>query len=203
MVVFDLDGTLIDSAGLKREAWFEVFRAAQRPAVERALEENPFADRASMAARILQIAGGRRPPATEVRSAVRRYASVTEAGQASCRERPGAARLVTRLGRRLPVYICSGTEQRSLDRVLSRRGWSGYFRAAYGGPSPKWENLARVAGEAGVRPETLLVVGDTSDDAGAAVLLGCRFVGVHAATNDFDRRRFRMIRDLGELEVLC
>ncbi|MCC6741548.1 MAG: HAD family hydrolase [Planctomycetia bacterium] len=204
VIVFDLDGTLIDSDAVKTRAYFDIFPPAAAPAVEDAIRADRYENRFDRIARILRtVGGGAEPARAEVERLAKAYNDICEAHQSACAERPGASRILEKLAAARPVYLCSGTWEESLLRVVRARGWQRHFRAVYGGPRRKADNLERVAGDSGAVPGSILVVGDTKDDLEAARAKGCGFAGVRSGSTDFDPATVDMLEDLEALsEVL-
>jgi phosphoglycolate phosphatase-like HAD superfamily hydrolase len=202
VVVFDLDGTLIESDAVKTRAYFDIFPPAAASAVEAAIKADRYENRFSRIARILRDFHGAEPAQAEIDRLAKAYNDICETHQATCAERPGASTVLARLASKRPLYMCSGTWEESLVRVVKARGWQQHFKGVYGGPRKKRSNLERVAAHAGVAETSMLVVGDTRDDRDAAVELGCSFRGVKSGSSDFGDNPVTMIAELSELERL-
>ncbi len=203
VIVFDLDGTLIESDAVKSRAYFDIFPPAAAPAVEAAIRADRYENRFDRIARILRGVNGAEPSEGEVARLAQAYNDICESHQATCPEREGASRVLSRLAVSNPLYMCSGTWEESLLRVVKARGWESHFRAVYGGPRRKSENLARVAQHARAAWGEMLVIGDTRDDMDAALGLGCRFWGVTSSSTDFAAGGVKVLSALSELEALA
>lgn len=202
VLVFDLDGTLIESDAVKTRAYFDIFPPAAAPAVEAAIRADRYENRFARIARILRTIHGAEPAPAEVDRLAKAYNDICEAHQSTCAERPGASRVLASLAAKRPLYVCSGTWEESLVRVVKARGWQAHFRGVYGGPRKKAENLERVAAHAGCAEAAMLVIGDTRDDRDAAVEKGCAFRGVKSGSSDFGDKPVVLLSDLSELESL-
>lgn len=181
VVVFDLDGTLVDSA----------------PALRAALND------------VLAELGGRPVSAVELRSMMghRLRGLVARALAASALDHPvdpvlerlrdhydrhctrgvrpfeGAAPALDQLGVRHRLAVCTNKPRRPTEQILERLGWTERFEAVSawgdvpeGKPHPAL--LHRVMATLRVPPRDVLLVGDTANDAGAARAAGVRFVAV-------------------------
>lgn len=200
--VFDLDGTLIESDAVKTRAYFDIFPAAAEPCVQAAIRADRYENRFARIARILRGIHGAEPAQTEIDRLAKAYNDICEAHQSTCAERAGASRVLENLAAKHPLYVCSGTWEESLVRVVKARGWQAHFRGVYGGPRKKVANLERVAAHAGSSWTEMLVVGDTRDDLDAALEKGCGFRGVKSSASDFGDKRVTLVADLAELESL-
>jgi phosphoglycolate phosphatase-like HAD superfamily hydrolase len=190
----------VDSTLAKARAYYDIFHDVPESAalVEAVKREDPYASRFEIVRRVLRRAGRESDAAVE--EYVARFSKVTEDHQATCGEIPGAEALLARLGARLPVFVCSGTFEPSLLRVLERRRWRGYFRDVFGGPEKKTKNLGRLPGD--IDRSRVLVVGDTRDDLEAAEMHGCRFAGILSPITDFDPAGRTILRSLADVEGL-
>lgn len=183
VVVFDCDGTLVDSGALIVAAMDRAFRAAAlappdpvsvRHVVGLSLDEAvrtlaPVADAAAQA----KLVGGYRDAFNALRADARFEEPLF----------PGVAALLTELddaGRRLAV--ATGKSRRGVDDVLAKHGLEGRFvsvQTADDNPSkPHPEMLRRAIAEAGGRAEDACMIGDTIYDVEMAKLAGVAAIGV-------------------------
>jgi len=211
-VVFDFDGTLVDSNEIKRNAFFEVARELDPTgsAVRSALARCPSGTRHQVARALAAEleARGALPDGRAVeevaKSLVEAYTSRCEEAVSACAEIPGAGRALRELAARgLPLFLATATPLDAIRPILRRRGLEACFDAVYGAPASKRENLGRLLEQAGLRPAELLVVGDGEDDREAAGACGCPFVGVvRRGPGQFRRQPERRIADLEGLPGL-
>lgn len=209
VVVFDFDGVLVDSNAVKRDAYFEIFAhrgEAVRGVIERALVEEGDGDRFETIGVILRRLGGEEAVLPVREGAIARYAEryndLCEEHAATCREVPGASGALDELSRVLPLYVNSATPEEPLRRIVRRRGWEPHFRAVLGRPLTKEENLRRIFLETGVSPRRALFVGDGKRDVAAARELGCPFLAVRNAFNDFDLSGLPAVDNLDDLPTV-
>ena len=181
-VVFDFDGTLVESNSIKRAAYFEVLAAipGSGPVIERTLALHPREDRFGILARVHDELERDRvavPPATELVAA---YSRLCEERVIACPALPGAFAALEALRETLPLYVASATPQDALVRVVDGRGWAGFFREVLGGPRDKPANLAWIARREELGADRIAYVGDGVVDRDAARAFGCRFLGYRA-----------------------
>lgn len=177
-VVFDFDGTLVDSNHIKQAAYFEV--AGRVPGGAEAMTRVHGT-----------VAGDRydlwRAWAGEMglgdgSDQIAAYSQAVEDAITATREMPGAADTVAALrAGGLHVYISSATPRVNLLAILQRRGWTDWFDGIYGRPETKPEILTRhILPKAGSF-DHVAVVGDGGDDRASAAGAGCRFFPVGEA----------------------
>lgn len=200
-VVFDLDGTLIDSNTVKRDAFFEACVSVSGAGdLLPELLDGPTDDRYGVIRRLLDRL---EPDATEERyaSLIARYSELAHERSVSCAEQPGASSVLASLARRWPLYLNSATPEQPLRSVIAARGWSAHFQLVLGRPASKVENLTQIARVERCHPTDMAFVGDAASDVEAAREFGCRFVayGLPLTSDDHGVDR---INSLDELEPL-
>jgi phosphoglycolate phosphatase-like HAD superfamily hydrolase len=165
VIVFDFDGTLVQSAGAKRQAFFDVFPADFAPAVAAILDRDPDGPRQRVIPEMIIEAARIGLPAqsTMADTMISAYGAAAAAAVEAAPEMPG------------PLYVCSVTPQEQLTTLLARRAWLSLFTGIYGYPHDKAQTIAGLLTHHGVRPSRLLVVGDGENDAAAAARNGCQF----------------------------
>jgi phosphoglycolate phosphatase len=179
-VVFDFDGTLVDSNALKRDAYDRV--VADDPdgsaLMAQALAAGP-GDRHVVFARYVALqSGGRRDAATLVRL----YTDIVDSAVAAAPSMPGAEVLLRALAADgIEAHLSSATPLASLVWIVARRGWGGHFRSLHGSPAAKEETLAQLIAAHGTAPHAIAVVGDGDDDRASAAAFGCAFYPVGTA----------------------
>jgi phosphoglycolate phosphatase-like HAD superfamily hydrolase len=208
-IVFDFDGTLVDSNAIKRRAFFDVLRGLDPDgaAVGAALEAHPGADRYALTREIARALAGRGalPGGRSIEDWAREWAEAytqqCEREVSRCDEIPGARSALERLRERgVALFVSSSTPAGPLARLLELRSLAGCFRGVYGAPETKLEALRRIQRDEGVTADEMLVVGDGEDDRSAAAALGCHFVAVVREGPDrFGRPPRRRVRALDEL----
>jgi phosphoglycolate phosphatase len=182
-VVFDFDGTLVDSNAIKRQGFFDV--VADEPA-----------NTARMFAVLAKVQGDRRrifESYIEARSAsgtkgpdadalVRRYSNLVDARVAEAPEMPGASQILRGLQQAgLRVFISSATPLDNLARIIERRRWRDLCNGLYGHPHRKSDALRAIRAQLGTDIRSIVVVGDGADDLDSARAVGCGFFPVGEA----------------------
>ncbi len=183
VVFFDFDGTLIDSAGAKREAFFRIFpsTAEHRATVATVLDADPEASRHVVIPRMVAAIQGRGLPLPAGRTAadlVRMYGEEALALAGRCPEMAGAEAMLRRLAGKAYRVIVSVTPQPDLETLLARRGWRDLVDEVHGFPAVKAEVVNRVLADRGIDPGRAIVVGDGTGDRAAAEANGCAFFAV-------------------------
>jgi phosphoglycolate phosphatase len=186
LVLFDIDGTLLDSQHLIHACLVHTFERMERPLLPRAQMLGIVG--LSLDKAVRQLLGEETSDA-EVELAAAHYreaflARVDDPAQAAPLF-PGAADLVTTLRQRDDVIlgIATGKSMRGVERILNSFGWSkGVFatiQTADKAPSkPDPAMVLQAAREVGLPPEQAIMIGDTSYDILMGRAAGAATVGV-------------------------
>lgn len=181
-IIFDFDGTLVDSNRLKYDAYFELFPADERHCrtIREVLAERFEQARYAILEEILRRLGIEEDDSLqrEVNKLAERYNDLVLAGAKTCPERAGAEEALKKLAPAYALYLSSTTPQTSLEEIIRFRKWDGYFQAVFGYPHAKGETLRRIAASERVQCDQVLVVGDGETDRQSAVENGAQFIHV-------------------------
>lgn len=182
LVLFDVDGTLIDSQNIIVAAQQRTFAAhgLEPPSPERALSIVGL----SLAEAFVALAGPKAP----IESLVQTYkdVSITLRKDPAYAEPlfPGAGACIERLSRREDILlgIATGNSQRGVARILNHFGWHGVFssiQTADDAPSkPHPGMILQAMQETGIAPHDTIMIGDSSFDMRMACAAGVLPVGV-------------------------
>lgn len=179
-VVFDFDGTLVDSNRIKREMFFEI--AGQRHdgfhVMELVYARAP-GDRFAIWQSWAIEMGADQALAEDMVAA---YSTAVDKAVATAPEMPGATSMLVALrARGLSLIVSSATPRANLVPIIDARGWLGHFDMIHGAPETKVDILTRnVVPQAGAASR-VAVVGDGGDDRDSARVAGCRFYPVGEA----------------------
>jgi phosphoglycolate phosphatase len=177
-VVFDFDGTLVDSNAIKRLGFFDVVAAhADGEAVMADVLARVVGDRRAIFAAYARQRGN--PSADDVEALVQAYSRRVDERVAAAPEMPGAEALLAKLRQHgVRVVLSSATPVDSLRRIVEQRGWLRHFDEVLGHPSRKVDSLRRLLQRGATN---IAVVGDGEDDRDSAAAVGCSFFAVGEA----------------------
>ncbi len=185
LLVFDFDGTLVDSNALKRRAYGEAAARFPQAAVhvEQVLDAPVQGDRFWVMAKVAEALG--RPEAAG--ELLERYETLTRTGiLARLADGWAAAFLGCIASRGHRVYVNSATPQSALAAILETAGLASMLAGFRGGFGRKSENLRAILSAEAAAHAT--VVGDGADDVASAAACGCSCIRVDDADNALFRR---------------
>ena len=182
LVVFDVDGTLVDSQHLIVAAQGVAFAEVGLPAPERRIALSVVGLSLPQAFRRLVGEDG---PVAELSEAYKlAYNRLRLDPEHEEPLFPGMADLLDRLHANPGVMlgIATGKSRRGVDRLIEHYGWEGRFvttQTADDAPSkPDPAMLHQAMREAGTGPDGTVMIGDTTYDIGMAVAAGVAPIGV-------------------------
>jgi HAD superfamily hydrolase (TIGR01549 family) len=205
LVILDFDGVILDSVGIKTEAYHDLFLDHPRE-LDRIMEyhlANLGTSRFEKIRYVYHTILGKELPPEEFEALLRRYADLVLAKVLQAPFIPGAPEFLERFHRRLPLFVVSGTPEDEIRFIVRERGLDRFFRGVYGSPRGKTDYIHEILAATGVEPGRALYVGDAPNDLHAAEAAGIRFAGRVAggAPDPFvgEKSVERVVKDLFEL----
>ena len=182
-LVFDFDGTLVDSNPIKRQAFERCFADAgeRREEILAYCLSHHHTPRGEKFRHVYERILGR-PYTEEVAADLHeRFEAATTRQIIDAPEIPGAGAFLQRVHGRYVTALLSSTPQETLLDILARRGWGGWFGAVQGAPVHKASWLKAFRRGRGLEGRDVVFFGDTQEDAAAADEAGCFFLRVGEA----------------------
>jgi phosphoglycolate phosphatase-like HAD superfamily hydrolase len=205
-IVFDFDGTVVESVQTKTEAFRRLF--AEYPAhLDRIVAlhlAHGGRSRYEKFEMIYREILGRVPDAGEFDDLGHKFEALVADTVVACPFVPGAARFIDEFSARLPLAVVSGTPHDELVGILERRNLRTCFAEVRGSPPGKEIILTEMLQRRGWPAAEVLFVGDAMSDYQAADATGVRFVGRVAAgeVSSFPQGTIT-IQDLSELHAFA
>lgn len=196
VIVFDFDGTLIQSNELKHKAYFKLFpnNPVHEGIIQDVLSECFEESRYVILEKILERLGFKGNIRREVNGLAQQYNDVVTTGAKTCPEIIDAEEVVKVLSTRYKLYLSSTTPEESLKEILTFRDWDKYFQGVFGYPRLKEESLLEIMEKEKVSPQEILVVGDGYSDLLSARKIGCRFAKTDPEQSLYERIRLEIIK---------
>jgi phosphoglycolate phosphatase-like HAD superfamily hydrolase len=210
-IIFDCDGVLLNSNGIKSAAMFD---AASIWGKEQASElvdyhkQNAGIDREIKFLHFFKIILGCQYNFESDMDLLReRYSFRVKEHITDCDEAPSLRPLLASLrDLGIALFVASGANQAELRAILSKRGLSPYFDGIFGAPDSKIEILGREI-SIGNMSQQRLFLGDSKYDWEAAKVHDCEFMFVSEWTDFkdgesfFAQKNIKIIPHLGHLSI--
>ncbi|MBQ7607595.1 MAG: HAD family hydrolase [Desulfovibrionaceae bacterium] len=186
-IVFDCDGVLLDSVGVKTLAFARLAEPYGSEAASRFVafhEAHGGVSRYEKFAWFFKTILKRPIREEESKAWGEKFAALCAEALRQCPLIPGAREVLMRWHGVLPLFVCSGAPGKEQEAILQNHGLAQYFDAIYGAPPAKTELLAALLAERNIHPSCALMVGDATTDRDAAFATGTHFYGVGSAIAD-------------------
>ena len=186
VIVFDFDGTLVDSNQLKYNAFFELFpsdslhKEIVTDVLDEFIEKSRYVILREILKRINRKTINEDDLDYRVQSFANKYNDIVINGAKYCRERTGAKEILESLCKNFKLYLSSTTPEASLKEIVKHRRWEGFFCGIFGYPDDKTSVLFDILKRESINPDKLLVVGDGKSDRDSANNVKCGFVQINS-----------------------
>ena len=188
VIVFDFDGTLIDSNQLKYDAFFKLFpsddlhKKIVTEVLSEILEESRYVILREIIKR-LNTEMNEVELDNNVQVLATKYNVIVVDGAKHCKEKSGAKEVLESLSKRYNLYLNSTTPETSLKDIVKHRKWENYFCDIFGYPNDKKVVLLNIIKKESINPDELLVVGDGMSDMDSSKRTGCKFFPINRSNS--------------------
>ncbi len=178
-LVFDFDGVIVESVGIKDEAFRRIF-AGHPDRIEEIMayhrSRNAVIRYEKFRHIVTRILGGAYDAETAADLAARYRGFVLERIRV-CPFVPGARELLEAWAGRVPMYLASVNPIEDIEELLEARGLRRFFVGLYPYPWRKAEALREIVRRTGGGPRAVAFIGDSPEDGDAAREAGTVFFG--------------------------
>ncbi len=181
-IVFDCDGVLLDSVGIKTKAFSQLAEKfgsdiqAQFVAYHQA---NGGVSRVEKFKWLYHVLLRKEATEVELANMAAEFAHIIKIEMQKCPMVNGALEFLEAWHTKMPLYVCSGTPQVELQNILQQRRLDIYFQGVYGTPPEKAVLLQTIVEKSHILPEATLMVGDAITDFEAAQKNCTHFYGIN------------------------
>ncbi len=178
VVILDFDGTLVESVGIKDEAFRTLYadEPDHLPAIMAYHLDNNHVLRFAKFRHIAETILGRPYGDADRDRLTARFSALVKQAIAEAPEVAGTTAFLADMGGRAPLYLLSMSPDEELREIVAARGLSGHFKDIYGGRWTKAEAVRDILAREGAAPDDAVMVGDSPEDHAAAVETGIAFV---------------------------
>ena len=188
-VIFDFDGTLVDSNDIKKKAFYSVTKNIDGAdsLLDKILSTPESGDRYDIFTTLskkLKLVSNISVDSSKLSHL---YTQLCENEISRARELLGVSEALNQLNKLgIKLFISSATPESTLRKIIDVRGWSGIFDTVLGAPSKKIEHVKKISAQNNFVMSDIVYVGDSAVDRETAILAGCHFIGVGANETRFN-----------------
>jgi len=188
-IIFDFDGTLVQSNSLKVQGFYAVTRhiPGAKDCLDNLFLKQPYLDRFQLLTSVSKETDHNSP-----KELIEAYSEWINHALKQVKEVPGARAFLDKAKRhRVPMAICSATPEMHIEQAIHMTGLDGFFTHVKGGMYSKSKGARNILRDWKVSFDeinSIVFIGDTDNDRKAAIDLGCRFIAIENNFNDFNVR---------------
>jgi phosphoglycolate phosphatase-like HAD superfamily hydrolase len=204
-IIFDLDGVIIESAGIKTEAFRTLF-ADYPDKLSKIIsyhEKNAGISRYIKFRYIYEKMLGKKLSPEKEKDLGAKFSQIALDKILKAPLVAGVEDFLNSSYQRYLLFVASGTPEEELGFILRQRGLANYFKGAYGTPQTKTQITKRILDEHQLANREAVFVGDAESDKIAAAESGVTFVArVDADDNSLDNCTWKIRNFTGFSEML-
>lgn len=172
IIVFDLDGTLIESNGVKTQAFADLYAEYGEDIVAQVIDYHLTHEGISRVEKIQYFHERllkRKLSEQEVKALGEKFSALTYNKVLATPMVDGAEDFINNcLANRIKLYVASATPQEELTKIITARKLNNCFDGIYGSPISKAEAIKIIIKNNAVSPKNVLMIGDAMADYCAA-----------------------------------
>lgn len=177
-IIFDLDGVIIESAGIKTEAFRTLFTGYpdKLPQIMAYHAKNAGISRYVKFRHIYNNMLGKELTPEREKELGEEFSRIVLDQILKAPLVDGVIKFLKNNNNRYLLFIASGTPQEELQYILRQRGLDSYFKGVYGTPQTKIEITRRILREHQLTSQEVIFIGDAESDREAAGETGVTFI---------------------------
>jgi phosphoglycolate phosphatase len=199
-IILDFDGTLVESVGIKDNA-FETLFAEHSDALTRIMDYHRAHNhvlRFEKFRYITETILNRAYTADDEERLGAAFHDIVVDGLVNCPEVNGARAFLDRFHGEVPLYLVSKSPDAEFREVVAARGMDRYFAAIYTGDWDKADAIRDIVQRQDIGAPDAVYIGDTPEDHAAAVAAGVGFIGRDSG-RPFPPAMNPLFRDMDEI----
>lgn len=186
-VIFDFDGTILESMDVKTRAFTALFRDYPDKVGEVVALHTSHGgmSRFEKFERIYQDILNQPLSEEKKQELSRQFSEYVYQGVLAAPFVEGAKDFLEKYYQRVPFFIASGTPDGEIKSLVKERGLEQYFKDVLGSPAKKSEIILKILKDFKFLPQEVIFVGDAIDDCEAAKEAGVKFIWRTQQNNPF------------------
>ena len=203
-IIFDFDGVILNSVNVKTEAFKELYKQYGSAVVEKVEKyhlENGGISRFEKFKFFHKNFLNIDLNSDEIDQMAKEFSDLVFEKVCNSNFIPGAKEFLKYSYKNYLNFICTGTPQNEIIKILKRKSLSRFFRDVYGSPISKENIISKILKKYNLNKSDVLFIGDAMTDYNAAKLSGIKFIGIENNDTEFPNSTI-MVKNLMEITNL-
>ena len=186
-IIFDFDGVILDTRRIKTAAFMALYREQGKAFMRRVAQHHLSEGGVSRYRKLPLYQGWAGLPQDEdtIERLARQFSALVFGAVIEAPYIDGAEELLDAVKWDYDLFICTGTPQTEIDRVVEARNLGPYFVEVAGSPRTKPLIIRDLLATYDLNPKKTLFIGDAMTDYHSAKEIGLPFVGVRNEDTTF------------------
>jgi phosphoglycolate phosphatase-like HAD superfamily hydrolase len=181
-IIFDFDGTIVESLDIKTNAFAELYKAHGKIVVEKVVkhhlsngglsrfEKFKFYHKEFLGIELLK---------DQIFELAENFSDIVLKKVIQAPYLPGAIEFITKNSGNYDFYISTATPEFEIIKILKEKNINSYFKGFYGSPRSKIEHIKHIKKKQNYRNSEMVFIGDSIIDYESAHSSNISFVGIN------------------------
>ena len=188
VLIYDFDGVICDSVGLKTDAFVELYNT-ENESIQKLVREYHLANggisRFEKIKYFETVLLGKVYSEEKNVSLAQKFAELVKQKVISSPFIVGVKEFLEKHSTDTLQYICTGTPEFEIKEIIERRGMGHLFKGLFGSPTIKSTIIQKIISQVGCTKEDCIFFGDALTDYKAANDTNVRFIGIKNDETNF------------------
>lgn len=187
-IIFDFDGVILNSVSVKTEAFKELYKqygSAVVKKVEKYHIENGGISRFEKFKYYHKNFLNIDLNSVEINQMAKEFSDLVFEKVCNSNFIPGAKEFLKYSHNNYLNFICTGTPQNEIIKILNKKNLNKFFKDVYGSPTSKENIISKILKKYSLNKSDVLFIGDAMTDYNAAKLSEIKFIGIENNDTEF------------------
>ncbi len=180
-IIYDFDGVICDSVNVKTEAFAEMYKPFGDHIVSQVVNYHLLNGGVSRYEKFKYFHNkflGVDLDIAQINQMAEQFASLVMHRVILSDFIPGSFEFIKSRSENYLQFVCTGTPELEILKILDQRNLSSFFKGIYGSPQKKAGIIKKISSEFNIGTEEMVFFGDSMTDYDAALEMGVDFLGI-------------------------
>ena len=187
-IIFDFDGVILDSVGIKSDIFFEIFETFGKVVAKKAVEyheKNGGISRFEKFKYINKKYLNSKLDNNDITLLKKKFSNLIKKKILKANYIEGSYEFISENYQEYEFHIATSTPENEILDILKKKKIKKFFNKIYGSPLKKTEQVKKILKESIYKKNQFILIGDSIEDYQASINNGIRFIGVTSKYTKF------------------